>query len=117
MAQLLSNWQWWKKSKVDQAKGQESQAAEGETTPGGDEELEWVVAADNLNPMEAEIIRARLESEGFLAIVRQESLGAVFGLTVGPLGVARVLVPGPEKERAEAILAETFEDDEEPEEE
>jgi hypothetical protein len=34
------------------------------------------------------------------------------GLTVGPLGSAKILVPEPLAERAQAILAETFEVDE-----
>jgi hypothetical protein len=37
----------------------------------------------------------------------------VLGLTVGPLGSARVLVPEPLAEQVLAILAETFDVDEE----
>lgn len=45
-------------------------------------------------------------------MVQQEAIGSVMGLTVGPLGSAKVLVPEPLVERALAILAETFEVDE-----
>jgi hypothetical protein len=68
-----------------------------------------VVVAANLTPAEAMIIKARLASEGLTAIVRQEALGVVLGLTVGPLGSAQVLTPQSQAEQALAILADTFE--------
>jgi hypothetical protein len=85
--------------------------ATSETTPKRVEGTRWVVVAANLNPGEALIIRGRLESENILAIVQQEAVGVVLGLTVGPLGSARVLTPEPLAERALAILAETFEEE------
>jgi hypothetical protein len=87
--------------------GQVGRAAE--TTPGSDEPVKWVVIRANLSPGEAVVIRGRLESEGIPAVLQQEALGAVLGLTVGPLGSARVFVPEPLAEQALAILAETFE--------
>lgn len=84
-----------------------------ETTPGGDEPVKWVVIRANLSPGEAVVIRGRLESEGIPAVLQQEAVGAVLGLTVGPLGSARVFVPEDRFEEAEAILAVTFEVDEE----
>ena len=84
---------------------------QSETTPGGTESTQWVVVAANLNPAEAAIIKGRLESQDILAMVQQEAMGVVLGLTVGPLGTAKVLVPEPLAERALAILAETFEAD------
>jgi len=80
-----------------------------ETTAGGRESVRWVVVAENLQPMEANIIRGRLESADIPAMVSQEAIGAVMGLTVGPLGSAKVLVPEPVVEAALAILSETFE--------
>jgi hypothetical protein len=90
-------------------------AAVAETSSGGVEGTRWVVVAANLNPGEALIIRGRLESESIPAMVQQEAIGAVLGLTVGPLGSARVLVPEPLAEQAMAILAVTFEVEEEAE--
>jgi hypothetical protein len=84
----------------------------GETTPGGREPARWVAVGVNFNPAEAAIIKGRLESEDIPAIVQQEAVGVVFGLTVGPLGAAKVLVPESLAERALAILAETYEVDE-----
>jgi len=87
----------------------------GETTQGKVESTPWVVVGVNLTPAEAAIIKGRLESHDIPAIAQQEAIGSVFGLTIGPLGSARVLVPEPLAERALEILAETFEPDDEDE--
>jgi hypothetical protein len=89
------------------------EASDKETTPGGDKSVRWVVVGLNLSPTEAMVIKSRLDSEGIPALVQQEAVGAVLGLTVGPLGSAKVLVPESLAEQALAILAETFEVDEE----
>ena len=81
----------------------------GETTSGHSESSRLIEVAVNLNPAEAFIIKGRLESEDIPAFVQQEALGSVLGLTVGPLGSAKVLVPEPLVERALDILAETYE--------
>lgn len=97
------------------ARKQQNTAAE--TTPGGTEETRWVVVAKNLNPGEAAVIKGRLDSENIPAIVQQEAVGSVLGLTVGPLGSADIRVPEPLAEQALAILAETFDDEIDPEDE
>jgi hypothetical protein len=89
------------------------EATEAEITSGGEEPVKWVVIRANVSPGEAVVVRGRLESEGIPAVLQQEAVGAVLGLTVGPLGSARVLVPESLAEQALAILAETFEVDEE----
>ncbi|MBN1220449.1 MAG: DUF2007 domain-containing protein [Anaerolineae bacterium] len=91
--------------------GQEGveKATDAETTPRGSESPRWVVVADGLNPAEAAIIKGRLVSEGITAIVRQEAVGVVLGLTVGPLGSAQVLVPEPLARQALEVLNDTFE--------
>lgn len=91
------------------------ESAASEATPGGKEQTRWVAVVVNVGPGEAAIIKGRLESEDIPAIVQQEALGTVLGLTVGPLGSANVLVPEPLAEQALAILAETFETDEDDE--
>lgn len=105
MAESLTNaWPW-------PARGQ-AKADSAETTPGGSEGVRWVVVAASLSPAEAAIIKGRLESEQIPALVQQEAVGIVLGLTVGPLGSAKVLVPEPQAEQAIAILSVTFEPDE-----
>lgn len=54
---------------------------------------------------EAEIVRGRLESEGIPAILRYESAGLVYGLTVDGLGKVEVLVPAAFASVAKALLA------------
>jgi hypothetical protein len=90
----------------------ENKTGASETTPGETVSTRWVVVATHLNPGEAAVIKARLESYGIPALAQQEAIGSVLGLTVGPLGSARVLTPEPLAERALAILAESFEADE-----
>ncbi len=83
-----------------------------ETTSGTKEATKWVKVAVNLNPAEATVIKSRLESEGIIAIIQQEAVGSVLGLSVGPLGSAKVLVPEPQVDQALEILSETFDADE-----
>ena len=54
--------------------------------------------------MEAQVIKGRLESEGIPAIIRGETLGAIYGLTTGSLAQSAILVPAPLAERAQLIL-------------
>ncbi|MBN1995604.1 MAG: DUF2007 domain-containing protein [Anaerolineae bacterium] len=94
---------------VPWSQGNHEETAGAETTPGGAARTPWVVVAANLNPAEAAIIKGRLESEGIAALARQEAVGIVLGLTVGPLGSAQVWVPEPQAKQALALLADTFE--------
>ena len=73
-----------------------------------------VVVWEAANPMEAEIVKSRLEADGIPAIISSEAAGQVFGLTVGGLASAKVLVPAPLADRAIALLAsdvDALEDD------
>nr|MBP8292311.1 DUF2007 domain-containing protein [Caldilineaceae bacterium] len=64
------------------------------------------------NPMEAQVVKGRLESEGIPAYVRSEALSAIYGLTAGGLARADVLVPGLLAEQALAILFPEDDEDE-----
>ena len=55
--------------------------------------------------LEAERIRSWLEAEGIPAMVSQEGAAQVYGLGVGILGKADVLVPASRAAEAEAWLA------------
>lgn len=77
-----------------------------QTTTGGDQEDQTpVVVWEAANRLEAEIVAGRLHSQNIPAIIRGESLGAIYGLTTGSLAAATVLVPGPLAEKALEILA------------
>lgn len=53
----------------------------------------------------AEMIRARLESEGIPVALSYQSVGRVLGITVDGLGEVRITVPEPLADRAREILA------------
>ena len=53
---------------------------------------------------EAEIIKGRLESEGIPAVLRYESAGIIYGLTIDGLGQVEVQVPTSLAEEARQIL-------------
>jgi hypothetical protein len=52
----------------------------------------------------AEIIKGRLEADGIPAMLRYESAGLVYGLTVDGLGQVEVQVPSSLAEEARRIL-------------
>lgn len=56
--------------------------------------------------LEAETVRVFLESLGIDAFVSQESAGVTYGLTVGPLGEAKIFVPGDQVDQAMSALKE-----------
>lgn len=62
----------------------------------------WVVVA-TCNMLEATIIAERLKSFGIPTYIHRESLGAIFGLSIG-LGTAEVVVPEKFQSAAEAVL-------------
>jgi len=74
------------------------------TTTGGEIDQEPVVVWMAANQMEAEIVKARLESEGIPALIRGEALGSIYGLTTGTLAQRAVLVPAALAEKAETLL-------------
>ncbi len=53
---------------------------------------------------EAEIIKGRLENEGVPAVLRYESAGLIYGITVDGLGQVEVQVPSALADEARQIL-------------
>jgi len=68
-----------------------------------DEEL--VVVHTVHGQMEAEILKSLLESEGIAVLLSHEGAGAVFGLTVGPLGDVDLLVKASQAAAAGGLLS------------
>jgi hypothetical protein len=58
---------------------------------------------------EAHIVKGRLETEGIPVMLRYESAGVVYGLTVDGLGEVKVLVPSAFADQAKAILSNAHE--------
>ena len=85
-------------------KAEDEAALRSATTTGGEIDQEPVIVWVAQNQMEAQVIKGRLESEGIPAIIRGETLGAIYGLTTGSLAQSAILVPAPLAERAQLIL-------------
>ncbi len=54
---------------------------------------------------EAQIIKGRLESEGIPVVLRYESAGLVYGLTIDGLGQVEIQVPSSLTQEAREILS------------
>lgn len=72
---------------------------------------EPVVVFTSHGPLEAEVAKSILSSEGILAVLRFEAVGRVLGLTVDGLGMVEVLVAPADAERAREILVECSDDE------
>jgi hypothetical protein len=59
----------------------------------------------------AQIYRSKLEAADIPALLKYESAGLVFGLTVDGLGRVEILVPQEYAQEAEALLADLSEDE------
>ncbi len=82
-----------------------------ETNPGGDEPPRWAVIAI-VGWAEAEVLRSKLESANIPCLLQREAAGAAFGITIGPMGEVRVLVPESLADQAADLLDEDVVDDE-----
>lgn len=69
---------------------------------------DWVVVAYAADRLEAEIVAGLLRSFEVPVFIQQEAMGRIFGLTLGALGMIKILVPA----QFEAV-AFTLLDDEE----
>jgi len=56
--------------------------------------------------LEAEILKAKLESYDVPCMLKQETVGRLFGLTLSKLGRVKLIVPLEYKDKAEEILNE-----------
>jgi hypothetical protein len=59
----------------------------------------------------AQIYRSKLEAMDIPVLLKYESAGLVFGITVDGLGRVRVMVPQPYAEEAEALLTDLSDED------
>jgi hypothetical protein len=65
---------------------------------------EYVEVYSANGQLDADMIRLMFEAAGLHVLTRGESAGAVYGLTVGPLGEVRVLVLESEVQAANDLL-------------
>lgn len=93
-----------------QAEPNAARSGSAELTGGGGSSTDPVVVWNAPHRLEAEVVKAHLESEGIPAFIRGEAYGMITGLTVGNLAQAQVLVPGLLADKALEILALGLED-------
>jgi hypothetical protein len=69
---------------------------------------EQLVTVRTAKHLEAEIIKGRLESEGIPVLLRYESAGLVYGITIDGLGEVKIMVPRNLAEEAKEILGVVY---------
>ena len=65
-----------------------------------------VTIARGIDPVQATLIKSQLEAHNILVLLSHESAGTAYGLTVGTLGLADILVAEAQAQEAKAILDE-----------
>lgn len=65
---------------------------------------EQLVTVRTAKYLEAEIIKGRLESEGIPVLLRYESAGLIYGITIDGLGEVKIMVPRHLADEAREIL-------------
>ncbi|MDT8307171.1 MAG: tetratricopeptide repeat protein [Anaerolineae bacterium] len=83
---------------------QELTEGSGEEAEDGDEEWQAVIVTSGITV--AEMLANRLRAAGIPAHAQQEGAGQAYGLTVGPMGDATVLVPAHRAAEARLLLEE-----------
>jgi len=68
----------------------------------GDDALVSVYTSNG--PLAAEVVKGRLQSAGIPAILKYESVGRVYGLTLDGLGAVQVLVHREREQEARELL-------------
>lgn len=71
---------------------------------------DWVVVAYAADRLEAEIVAGLLRSFKVPVFIQQEAMGRIFGLTLGALGMIKILVPA----QFEAVAFTLLDEDSEP---
>ena len=65
---------------------------------------EFVVIDTVQGELTAQVLKSHLESEGIPVLLKYESAGIVYGLTIDGLGEVRILVPQEFAEEAKGII-------------
>ncbi|MCJ7700052.1 MAG: DUF2007 domain-containing protein [Anaerolineales bacterium] len=66
----------------------------------------WARAASVYGDLQAELLRGLLEAQEIPVLLSREGAGRALGLTVGPLGEIKILVPGKNLEAALSIVSQ-----------
>ena len=71
---------------------------------GGPGDDEPVLIAHISGPVRIEMAQEALRDAGIPAYIKRDTMGMVYGLSVGPLAAAQIWVPRPLTEQAEDVL-------------
>lgn len=74
-------------------------------------DLKLVTVYESMGMLGAQVVQGKLEAYGIPVMLKYESAGLVFGLTIDGLGTVEVQVPEDRAEEAEALLSEEPEDE------
>jgi len=69
-------------------------------------EPKLVTVYESMGMLGAQVVQGKLEAYGIPVLLKYESAGLVFGLTVDGLGTVEVQVPEDRAEEAEALISE-----------
>lgn len=69
---------------------------------------EWVLVDTCAGQLQAELVRGLLEAQDIPVWLNQAGAAHAYAMTVGSLGRVEVLVPSPDRERAEHVLDEYY---------
>ena len=69
---------------------------------------DWIAVAETAGRLEAEILKGMLEFIGLHVRLSQESAGATYGLSVGPLGRVELMVLAGEETTARSALDDYY---------
>lgn len=72
-------------------------------------DLKLVTVYQSMGMLGAQVVKAKLEASGIPTMLKYESAGLVFGLTIDGLGMVEVQVPEEYAEDAESIVTEDYE--------
>ena len=75
-----------------------------------------VTVYESMGMLGAQVVKGKLEAAGIPTMLKYESAGLVFGLTIDGLGMVEVQVPEEYAEDAEVLVSEDSEDEPEAEE-
>ena len=73
-------------------------------------DLNLVTVYRSAGMLGAQVVKGKLEAYGIPTMLRYESAGLVFGLTVDGLGMVEVQVPEDRSEEAEALISEDYDE-------
>lgn len=74
-------------------------------------EPKLVTVYESMGMLGAQVVQGKLEAYGIPVMLKYESAGLVFGLTVDGLGTVAVQVPEDRAEEAEALVSEETDDE------